>query len=232
MANQSPWSLGVGAAFSPKVYRGTPSNNVVIPMIGYEGEHFFFRGFSAGYRLNPARSTHNFIIRAIYDARAFKPQDSDVADMKLLDEREATVLGGLSYQYLTAVGMLEASVGADILNTYNGFYGELAWRLPFRFSRGGITPAIGYSYNDNKLNQYLYGVSEEESNRTGNRIEAFDINGSGQYFIGLSGYFLLTKNIVLNGGVRYTNLEGDIEDSPILDSTVSTITHIGISYSF
>jgi outer membrane protein len=232
MAERSPWSVGVGAAYSPKVYNGTPSNRTVIPIVGYEGEHFFFRGFSTGYRLNPQGSKHNIIFRAIYDAREFEPKDSDVENMKLLDERDPTVLGGATYQYLSPIGSFEASVGADVLGVHNGLYGEVAWRLPIRFSRGAITPALGYSYNDNKLNQHLYGVSQQESDRTGSDISEFNINGSGQYFIGVSGYFGLTKSVFVNGGIRYTNLEGDIEKSPILDSTISTTANVGISYRF
>lgn len=231
-ANTSPWSVGVGAAYSPKVYKGTPSNKTVIPIVGYEGEHFFFRGFSAGYRINPRRAKHNVTIKAIYDPRTFKPGDSTIVDMRLLDERKDTVLAGISYQYLMPIGMFEAALGGDVLGVHNGIYGELVWRLPLRFGRGGITPAVGYSYNDDKLNQHLYGVSQQESDRTGGNINEFDINGSGQYFVGLSGYFSLTKNIMVRGGVRYTNLEDDIEKSPILDSSVSTTANIGISYSF
>lgn len=232
MASQSPWSVGVGAAYSPKVYKGTPTNKTVIPILGYEGENFFFRGFSAGYRFNPRGATHNFIVRAIYDPRTFKPGDSDIANMRLLDEREDTVLAGASYQYLTPVGMFEAALGADILGVHNGLYGELAWRFPLRFSGGGITPAVGYSYNDNKMNQHLYGVSQQESDKTGGEINEFDINGSGQYFVGVSGYVFVSRSVMIRGGIRYTNLEGDIEKSPLLDSTDSTTANIGITYSF
>lgn len=232
IASQSPWSLGVGAAYSPNVYIGTPSDKTVIPILGYEGEHFFFRGFSTGYRFNPRGSAHNIVIRAIYDPRSFKPSDSDNAQMKLLDERDAAVIGGMSYQYLSLIGMLEASVGGDISGVHNGVYGEIAWRLPLRFSLGMITPSIGYSYNDNKLNQHLYGVSQQESDRTGGAISSFNINGSGQYFVGVSANFALTNNIRVNGGIRYTNLEDDIEKSPILDSQVSTTANIGVAYTF
>ncbi|WP_165313697.1 MipA/OmpV family protein [Vibrio ziniensis] len=231
-AAKSPWSIGVGASYSPAVYRGTPTNRMVIPILGYEGEHFFMRGFGMGYRINPQGSTHNLVIRAIYDPRTFKPGDSDIEEMKLLDERDDTVLAGLSYQYSTLFGMLETSVGADVLGVHNGVYGEVAWRLPLRFKNAGITPAFGYSYNDNKLNQHLYGVSQAESNRTNGRINAFDINGSGQFFVGLSAYYVIADQLTVNGGVRYTNLEGGIENSPVLDSTEATTATIGITYSF
>lgn len=232
IAANSPWSLGAGAAYSPNVYKGTSSDRVAIPIIGFEGEHLYLRGFSAGYRIMPRGSEHNVILKVMYDSRSFDPSDSDDANMKKLDEREATVLGGISYQWLSPVGVVEAGVATDVGNKHNGLYAELAWKLPYRTPFWGLTPELGYSYNDDKLNQHLYGVSKQESARTGGAIAAFDPSWDGHYFVGLSAYLNLTDHITVNGGVRYTNIEGELEDSPILDGTVSTKANIGIIYRF
>jgi outer membrane protein len=231
-AEMSIWSLGVGAIYSPAVYEGTPTNRVVIPVIGYEGEHLFLRGFSAGYRLNPARSTHNLVFRLQYDPRSLNASHSNNADIQKLDDRDSTILGGASYQYLAPIGLFSTTLATDIGDTHNGLYGEVAWRLPIRTKRWGITPAIGYTYNSERLNQHLYGVSESESAATGGNIAPFDASWDGQYFLGLSAYAMLSSNIRLSAGVRYTNLEGDLEDSPILDKTISTVANIGLTYSF
>lgn len=229
-AKVSQWSLGVGASYSPAVYKDTPSNQTVIPVIGYEGTHFFMRGFSAGYRLNPIGSTHNIVFRAAYDPRTLKPGDSNDPAIRQMDKRDATIFGGVSYQLITMVGMFEATAGSDIGGTHNGLYGEAAWRLPFRGRGWGVTPSIGYSYNSDKINNHLYGVSAAEAQRAG--IEAFDADWDGQYFIGLSGYMHLTPNFRVGGGVRYTNLEGDIENSPLIESGINTATNITFVYLF
>lgn len=235
-AKISQWSLGVAASYSPAVYKETPSNRAVIPMVGYEGEHFFMRGFSAGYRLFPVGTPQNIVFRAVYDPRTLKPSDSDNTDIQLLDERKASVLGGVSYQLITLVGMFEATVGSDLGFRHNGVYAETAWRLPIRRKGWAITPSIGYAYNSERLNNHLYGVSSEEAARVasdGNgTISAFDADWDGQYFIGLSGYAHLTPNIRVTGGVRYTNLEGDIENSPIIESGINTTANVGIAYVF
>ncbi|MGF1755791.1 MipA/OmpV family protein [Vibrio makurazakiensis] len=235
-AKISQWSVGVAASYSPAVYLDTPSNKAVIPVVGYEGEHFFMRGFSAGYRLLPVGSPQNIVFRAVYDPRTLKPADSGNADIQLLDEREASILGGVSYQAITLVGMLEATVGSDLGFKHNGIYAEAAWRLPIRRKGWAITPSIGYSYNSEKLNNHLYGVSSEEAQRIaaqGNgTISEFDADWDGQFFIGMSAYMHLTPNIRLTGGVRYTNLEGDIEGSPIIESGVNTTANIGAAYVF
>lgn len=229
-AKISQWSLGVAASYSPAVYKDTPSNQTVIPLIGYEGEHLFLRGFTAGYRLFPVGSPHNIVFRAAYDPRTLKPEDSNDPNIRLVNERKATVLGGVSYQAITLIGMFEATVGSDIANRHNGVYAETAWRLPIRRGGWGITPSLGYAYNSSRLNNHLYGVSSAEATRSG--LTEFDADWDGQIFIGASGYFHLTPSIRISGGVRYTNIEGDIEGSPLIESGVTTSANIGVAYVF
>ncbi len=231
-AAYSQWSIGAAVSYSPVIYQDTPSNIVAIPMVGYEGEHLFFRGFNAGYRMLPVGSPQNVVFRLIYDPRTFKPEDSTNTNMQLLDERDSAILGGVSYQLITQVGMFEASVGTDIGNTHNGLYSEAAWRLPLRMNGWGLTPSVGYSYNSERINNHLYGVSQSESTATGGAIDAFDADWDGQFFLGLSGYMFVTKNIRLTGSIRYLNLEGGLENSPIVEHTTSSTATIGASYVF
>lgn len=229
-AEMNQWSVGVAAAYSPAVYKDTSSNRTVIPVIGYEGEHLFLRGFTAGYRLMPMGSEQNIVFRLAYDPRTLKPEDSDDPQIQLLDKRKSTVLGGVSYQLRTLVGMWEASVGADVAGRHNGMYGEIAWRLPLRFSNWGITPAIGYSYNSDKLNNHLYGVSASESARSG--LQEYDAGWDGQYFIGASAYWSITRSVRVNGGIRYSNLDSDLSDSPVVGRDTSVMGTLGIAYVF
>lgn len=229
-AEMSQWSLGVAAAYSPAVYKDTSSNRTIIPVIGYEGERVFFRGFNAGYRLFPQGSTQNIVFRVAFDPRTLKPSDSDDPQIRQLDKRKATVLGGVSYQLNTLVGMWEASIGTDIAGRHNGVYGELAWRLPIQFDRWGITPSVGYSYNSDKLNNHLYGVSANEAARSG--LEEYDADWDGEYFIGASAYWMLTRNVLVSGGIRYSNLDGDISSSPVVGSSSGTMGTIGVVYQF
>ena len=229
-AKISQWSLGVAASYSPAVYKDTDSNKAVIPVIGYEGEHFFMRGFSAGYRLNPIGSPQNIVFRVYYDPRTLKPEDSGDPVVSLMDERESSVLGGISYQLITMAGMFEATAGSDIGGKHNGLYAEMAWRLPIRGRGWAVTPSFGYAYNSDKINNHLYGVSKKEAARTG--IDHFDADWDGQYFIGASAFMHLTPNVRVTGGVRYTNLEGDIEKSPLIESGVYTSVNVGVAYVF
>ncbi len=230
LAEMNQWSLGVAGAYSPAVYKDTPSNRVIIPLIGYEGEHLFLRGFTAGYRLYPMRSSQNVVFRLNYDPRTLKPSDSEDAQIQLLDKRSSSILGGVSYQLRTPIGLWETSVGTDIGDTHNGLYAETALRFPLRFGSWGVTPSIGYSYNSEKLNNHLYGVSSEESARSG--LPEFEADWDGQYFVGVSAYWNVIDTVRVIGNVRYINLEGDIASSPIIESGINTSVSFGVAYLF
>ncbi|MGL6313420.1 MipA/OmpV family protein [Vibrio sp. WXL103] len=228
-AQPGKWSLGVGAAYSPEVYKDTSSSRTVIPIIGYEGEHVFFRGFSAGYRLFPRGSTHNVVARLQYDPRTLDPDESSDPNIRKLDKRRSTVLGGASYEYRSPIGVFELAAGTDIGSTHNGLYAQASYSYPFIGRGWGLVPNIGYAYNNEKLNRHLYGVSESEAARTD--FDPFEPDWDGNFFIGMSGFFGITRRISIMGSVRYTNLEGDLEESPILDATVGTSVMLGITYS-
>ncbi|WP_010433670.1 MipA/OmpV family protein [Vibrio cyclitrophicus] len=229
-ASASEWSLGITTSYSPAVYYETKSNVFTIPMIGYQGEHFFLNGFSAGYRIFPMGSPQNIIFRVAYDPRTLKPEDSTSTDIKKLEERKATILGGATYQLVSLVGIIEFSIGSDIGNTHNGIYAESVWKLPIYNQSWAIIPFIGYTYNGEKINNHLYGVSAAESART--NFNEFDAGWNGQIFAGLSAYAKLTRNLRITGNIRYTNLEGELEKSPIVRSGINTSATIGVDYMF
>jgi outer membrane protein len=223
-------SLGFITSYSPAVYKGLDSNIIPFPMIGYEGEHLFLRGTGIGYSLLPQGTPLNIILRAQYDPRILKPEDSDNADIQKLDERKAGALGGATFQVITTTGTIEATVGSDIALNHNGLYAELVFKESFHMGAWGLTPEIGYAFNDDKLNNHLYGVSAAEAARTD--FEAFDAGWSGKIFVGVGGYTYLSENIRLIGSVRYSKLDYDLEDSPIIESDNVLSGTLGASYIF
>ncbi|WP_217524313.1 MipA/OmpV family protein [Vibrio metschnikovii] len=229
-AEMSQWSVGVAAAYSPAVYKDTPSNRTVIPIIGYEGEHLFFRGFDAGYRLLPIRSQQNLILRLAYDPRTLQPNDSDDPQIRQLNKRKSTILGGVSYQHRSVVGLWEATIGSDIAGRHDGVYAEVAWRFPLRFERWGITPSVGYAYNSDKLNNHFYGVSAQESLSSG--LEQYNAGWSGQYFISAMAYWSVSQHVRISGGLRYTNLDSDVSSSPVIGRDSSVASTLGVVYLF
>lgn len=224
------FGLGLMASYSPNVYLGSDTEITPFPMVSYDNGHLFIEGVSLGYRLAPKGATHNIVVAASYDPRMLEASKSDNLDVQKLDDRDSSFLGGVAYVLNTEVGQFHAGIGTDIGSVHNGMYAEAKYSYHINLGAIGLIPALGYSYNSDKLNEHLYGVSAEEASRTG--FNEFNPNWSGRYFVGVSGYMYITKNMRLTGGVRYENLDSEIEKSPILSSTTSVMGNVGMSYLF
>ena len=156
IAKKSPWSVGVVTSYSPVIYSDTGSKTVVMPVIGYEGKHLFLRGLTAGVRLYPIGSSNNLIFKLQFDPRTLQPENLITFKYSNLMSEKSSVLGGISYQMNTALGLFEIGVNTDLGNQHNGLYLEGVWRLPIRVNHWIIAPEVGYSYNSDRINDYLY----------------------------------------------------------------------------
>lgn len=230
VAQQQGLSVGASVSYGESIYKETSDSSAVFPMLSYDNGQLFVRGLAAGIRLNPKGSTHNVVAKIHYDPRSFDPSDSDDTSMQLLDERDASVLGSISYQLLTPAGMFELTGGGEILDEHDGKFATIAYRLPLRTGKLSVTPFTGYTYYDDKFNNHRYGVSAAESIRSG--ITAFDADKGGEFFAGASVNFALTQQLMLSSSLRYLSLRGEIKDSPMLEKTESTAVSLGLSYRF
>ncbi|MGF1760878.1 MipA/OmpV family protein [Photobacterium sagamiensis] len=229
-ANAGEFSLGLVTSYSPAVYKGLDSDVVPFPMIGYEGKHLYLRGTGGGIRLRPAGSPFNVIGFLQYDPRTLRPGDSDDLDIQKLDEREPGVLGGVTLQAVNQAGVFQFSVGSDVTGDHYGLYSEVTWKKPFINGRYGLIPEVGYAYNSDKLNNHLYGVSSAEAERT--RFDAFDAGWSGKLFVGASSYMHITKKIRITGSLRYTKLDDELANSPIVKTENALSGTLGVAYVF
>ncbi|OOF28250.1 MipA/OmpV family protein [Salinivibrio sp. IB872] len=223
-------SAGVLAAFSPQPYKDTDTDPLIVPTINVDTDHFYFRGLTAGARLAPKDATHNLVLSTTYDPRRFDPADTDDPQLSLLDKRDTSVVLALAYQYHSPIGRFQALVGEGVTHDRDGLYGEVSWKYGMNRQRWGISPEVGYSYNSSDLNQHLYGISAAEASRSG--LSAYEPGSAGHYFIGASGYVMLTERIQLLGGVRYTNLNDSIADSPMVDQSTAASGYLGVNYIF
>ncbi|WP_164831534.1 MipA/OmpV family protein [Salinivibrio socompensis] len=224
-------SAGVIGAFSPQVYKDTDTDPLVVPTVNVDTDHFYFRGLTAGARLAPKDSTHNLVLSATYDPRRFDPADTDDPQLSRLDKRDASIVAALAYQYRSPIGRFQVLAGEGVTHDRDGVYGEVSWKYGFNHPRWGISPEVGYAYNSHELNQYLYGVNATEASRVSG-IEAYEPGSAGHYFVGASGYFMLTERIQLLGGVRYTNLDDEIANSPMVDQSTAASGYLGVNYVF
>lgn len=226
---EGPWSLGAAALVTPNPYKGDQDRVYPVPMIGYEGEDFYLRGFNAGYYLWNDK-TDKLSATIYYSPLGFKPKDSDYSSMRALDRRKSTLMGGLSYVHNTDYGFLRTVLAGDMLGNSNGITWDSAWLYRYNSERLTLTPGIGVQWSSENHNDYYYGISKNESARSG--LKAYDPGSSWSPYVELSVNYKLTDDWNVFGMGRYVRLADDVTDSPMIDKQWTGVLLTGVTYSF
>ena len=204
---------GVGVVEHP--YKQYDADVYPVPVISYESDNFWFHGLGGGYYL--WNDTNDKLsVTAYWSPMYFKPGDSDNSQMRKLDRRKSTMMAGLSYVHNTQYGFLRTTLAGDTLDNSNGITG--IWRL-YRYTNGNLTltPGIGVEWNSDNQNEYYYGVSKHESNRSGMR--SYDPDSSWNPYLELAANYRFLGDWSVYGIARYTRLSDEITDSPMVDKS-------------
>jgi len=93
-----------------------------------------------------------------------------------------------------------------------------------------VYPSIGFEYHDDDYNEYYYGVSDEESAKTG--VATYKSNSSLNPYINVSANYDFNERWAgfFNQSLSY--LPNEQYDSPMVDSRTDATTTLGLLYKF
>jgi len=222
-------SLGAGVKISTSEYKGEDTKVSPFPLLDYEGEYLFIHGLSAGAFLYKD-PTNELSINASYLPQSFDASESDDRQMRRLDDRDSTMTVGAAYSLRADWGVTKLELSADVLDTNNGFVADASYAYPFRLSFLKVKPFAGVEWSSENYNDYYYGVSSGEANRSGMR-EYSAGNGFSPY-AGLGLKYGLTQDIDMSLNAKVKRLSEEITDSPMVDKDVTYSFGFGLSYSF
>ena len=231
------WSLGVAAAVSDSPYAGEGTRVVPVPLVGYNGERFHFRGLSGGWRIV---NTENFELSAIGNIRfdGFEVDDlgrrelaRNGLDYRLLEDRDNGFDLGLGMKWSGSAGELEAKILADATDTSGGQEFKLEYGYPFQIGQGNLTPSVGVTWMSDDMANYYYGTLDKEVARG---VVDYKPDALAIPEIGIGYFRPIGEKWALMGSVKYSMLPDEIKNSPFIerdtDSTVSMF--IGFSRGF
>lgn len=230
--NDDGLALGVGTGYFNNPYIGYSNRFAVLPVINFNSRYFYADGLSAGARLlqNDDQS-QEVLLGVSYLGNEFKPNKSDDQRLKRLDKRRSSLMADLSYHLYTPYGNFESRVSHDLLGRNKGTLLNAQysyfWEITPQFT---LKPEIGINYADRKFNQYYYGVSAEESLRSG--LPQYRAKAGVQPYIGLGASYQLTQNIEIFAGVRFEKLSRHIRHSPMVDDKYGSEGALGVMYRF
>lgn len=222
-------SLGAGVGIVQHPYKHYDADVFPFPSINYEGDNFWFRGVGGGYYLWND-TTDKLSITAYWSPIFFKPEDSANNQLRKLDRRQTTMMAGLSYIHNTEYGYLRTTLAGDTLDKSNGIVWNMAWL--YRYTHGGltVTPGIGVEWNSENQNQYYYGISKSEAQRSG--LRSYNPESAWNPYLELSANYRFAGDWSLYGAARYTRLADEVTESPMVDKSWSGLISTGISYTF
>ena len=158
-------ALGGGLRMGTSLYLPSDNEEIrqkdLIPLYLYEGKYLFARGTSGGVHFF-RNNSFEFNLYTRFRFQKLDPNSN--AFYAGLEKREQSVDTGLELSIEKNWGKVRFDFVTDTLNVHQGQEARVSYR--YRFQRGpwSISPYIGYTWQDEKLTNYYYGVSEAEAN--------------------------------------------------------------------
>ena len=225
----APGSAGLGAMIRSErsPYEGAGVSQDMVPLYLYEGKRFFLHPTRAGLKLSDD-GRHRVDLFLDFRFEGF-PDGSIPASLAGMKARESTTDLGVSYAYRTAWGKLKAEFVHDALNVTEGEELRFGYSYDWDSGRWHLRPTLILMQRSARLNNYYYGVRANEA--TASRPQYMPGAGTDAW-LGLYGYYDLTRGWRLLGGVGTTLPDSRVRHSPIVHDASRPTLYLGAAYDF
>jgi outer membrane protein len=227
---ESRWRLGAALGFGMRSNPLVQSDDIPIIVdfdIAWFGEHFFFDNGDIGLTLvNNDSLTASLIGRFNSDRVFFGNTDTrfvstDLAGMPLAEDTEFTVPDrdyavelGLELLMDGNWGQLQMTAFHDVSNTHDGFEVYVDYGYGWRNQRWYVEPSLGVSYKSDALNNYYWGVRDDEVSIVLPPYQAdAGINAHARLMLG----YQISKSWTLSLVAEYERLNDNAASSPLVD---------------
>lgn len=222
-------SVGVNVMAINSAYDLEDSIDVrVLPGVFYDNNRVYARGAQAGaYLINDG--SNQLSAYAQLSGSEFDPDDARGA-LKGLDKRKASADAGLTYLRRTPIGGFRAQIATDVLDHSGGNSARLTYLAKITKDKLTVYPSIGFEYHDTDYNEYYYGVTDKESEKTG--VAAYTSNSSLNPYINISANYDFNERWAGFANQSLSYLPNEQYDSPMVDSRTDSTTTLGLLYKF
>ena len=214
---------------SSSPYKGYGPDWLPFPMITYEGERFFIRGYTAGVKIInlPYLELSAF---AGYDSTYFEASESSNRRLRRLEDRSPSAQAGMELRLLSPYGMFHVSGAGDVLSRSNGFNGDIGFIQSIEFGPLELLPSVGAYWSDARYNSYYYGVTRKEARKSG--LGAYAPGSGFAPYVSFAIDYSLTEQWELFCQGEVTFLSGAVKDSPMVGETHTQSLTLGLTYTF
>lgn len=209
---EQSWGLGIVARDVNSSFQ-SPSNPdpSFVPLMYYQGEHFFMDGLDMGGHLFKAEDNQiNFIARmSFFDAP---------------EEYQADIQGyhiDLGLQWQTELSS-NTAIDVEVLSDLDTrFYGNITGQWHYEFGDWQLMPAVSLRYKSADYNSQYYSLEDETNERIGAGAE-FSTNLEARYHV--------NSNFYLIGAIGATALDSNAYESQVIDQRWNSEMYLGFGF--
>lgn len=153
------WSIGTGGIVRNSPFRGEKISAFPFPIIDYSSKNIFIRELKAGYHIRRVEDPYKGgLFFDTYLGARMRPGDS---------RRKFSVDAGLRGGYQHPFGALTAAITQDITGASNGKEASLSYSFTFlsKTKNDIVIPRITITWQDRKMSNYQWGISQEVTNK-------------------------------------------------------------------
>ena len=223
-------ALGGGIRFGQSPYRASDNEDErqldLIPLYLYEGKYLFARGVSGGVHL----FRNDSLEFNVYTRYRFQKLDPDSNEYYAgLEERRQSLDAGFEFAINKTWGEITLDWVTDTLDRHNGQEARVSYRYNFEKGPWTFSPYINWTWQDENLTHYYFGVSEDEA--TPDR-PAYLPGESEWLSFGLNTAWQVSDRIVLFGNVGFGGADSSVLDSPLVEEDGFSTMFVGGTYLF
>ena len=239
VAHGADWRLGMGAGAAQSWYRGESVRASALPLLNYQGEHFYVEGASLGWR-QPLGNRLTLAAKAEWEFDQFDGKDNDLYALRQLDKRKSGLLAcgqlsvALGQRHTLSLGVMQ-DTGSRHRATLGTFSYEL--RLGDADSRSQWSLNTSTTYLPQRYQQYYTGVSAAEAARSG--LPAYQAESALRREVGLSWRYGISRDLSVMAKASVTHLPSDVKwqadtgkGSPLIERNTIAGGLLGLSYGF
>lgn len=218
-------SLGAGGEYEYSPYKNESYNFFPLPIIKYDSRYLYFNTPFAGAHILKKEGLE-LNLQAEYTTLGFKA-DNHTSNMRFLKDRDSAVTAGLESVIWGDYGIVKLNLASDVSGN-SGLQGKASYGLAKTAGIVTVMPQVGLQWYSARHNRYFFGVSEEESSRSG--FEAFSPSASAAPFISLAGLVNINERTSVILMSEYGLMPSQIKDSPITDKNKNLMFYLSFAY--
>jgi len=228
-SGKRPLTIGIAALYKDKPYQDYDSSEKTsgIPIVLYEGEHFFARGTTIGWDFMDS-DTWELAIIGEFLGDGYDSGDSDFLS-GMSDRDPSFGVGGHVSWKPENLGLKLVAV-TDVADNSDGSQARGEIFYTHKTGNWMLRPYAAVVWQDEDYNDYYYGVLSSEATLSRSAYSAdSDIN----YRFGMTVvHDNKQSNWMYIAGVRYDLLGDEIDDSSIVEEDNELTGVLGVAYKF